>query len=438
MPRFIFQPFGRIVTMSPRRFALTFYLLTFALLASCASSPNPKMGPAILVGPTSTPFQPGVNDSPFNAPESPPAHAPTFTPYPTAYIRGVPSIVPQVATPSGGTGSLSVVIDPLTGNPPSDPALLERRPLAIKISNYPREIRPQYGLTLADVVFEYYIEWGDTRFIGIFWGNDAKQVGPVRSGRYFDEHIVRMYHSYYVFNFADPREYKYFISGDLASFVTTPGNTNCPPFFTYRVSDKVVDVNHYETYFDTSRFSACLSKKGMDNTPQSIRSSFFNLSVPSGGSIVNRIFNHYSVDDYDYWQYDSASGRYLRFQETADTRNNKPESYAPLMDALTNKQVAADNVVELFVPHTFANENEQQDEVYRINLVNSGNAFVFRDGVAFPARWNRTELDQPLYLSTLDGQPIYLKPGVTFYQVTGLTTDDWSDGLDWHFDFHTP
>ena len=424
--------------MSPHRFALTFYLLTFVLLTSCASSPDPKTGPAILAGPTSTPFQPGANASPFNALQPPPAHAPTFTPYPTAYIRGVPSDVPQVATPSGIAGSLSVAIDPLTGNPPSDPRLLQRRPLAIKISNYPREIRPQYGLTLADVVFEYYIEWGDTRFIGIFWGNDAKQVGPVRSGRYFDEHIVRMYHAYYVFNFADPREFKYFLSGDLSSFVTTPGNTSCPPFFTFRVSDKVVDINHYETYFDTSGFSACLAKRGMDNTSQSIRSSFFNLSVVPGGSIVNRIFNHYSVDDYDYWQYDPASGRYLRFQETADTRNNKPESYAPLMDALTNKQVAADNVVELFVPHIFANENEQQDEVYHINLVNSGNAFVFRDGVAYPARWNRTELDQPLYLSTLDGQPIYLKPGVTFYQVTGLTTDDWSDGLDWHFDFHTP
>jgi hypothetical protein len=424
--------------MPPKRFLLTFYMLTFILLTSCASAPDPRAVSVVQAIPTSTPFQPGVNSSPFNATQALPAYIATFTPYPTVYIRGGSVVLPQVATPSGETGLSSVAIDPLTGQLPSDPALLNRRPMAIKISNYPREIRPQYGLTLADVVFEYYIEWGDTRFIGIFYGNNAKQVGPVRSGRYFDEHIVRMYHAYYVFNFADPREYKYFISGDLSSFVTTPGNTFCPPFYTFRVSDKIVDINHYETYFDTTKFSDCLAKKGKDNSPQSIRSSFFNLSVPPGGAIVSRIFNNYSVDDYDYWQYDPASGRYLRFQETADTRDNKPESYAPLMDALTNKQVAADNVVELFVSHTFANENEQQDEVYHINLVNSGNAFVFRDGVAFPARWNRTDLNQPLYLSNLDGSPIYLKPGVTFYQVTGETTSDWSSGLDWHFDFHTP
>ena len=41
---------------------------------------------------------------------------------------------------------------------PSDPSLLERRPLAIKVANYPRYIRPQSGLTLADNIFEYYIE----------------------------------------------------------------------------------------------------------------------------------------------------------------------------------------------------------------------------------------------------------------------------------------
>ena len=62
---------------------------------------------------------------------------------------------------------------------------------------------PVFGLSLVDVAFEYYIEWGDLRFIGVFYGHDASQVGPVWSGRYFDEHVLRMYHAYYVFNNAD-------------------------------------------------------------------------------------------------------------------------------------------------------------------------------------------------------------------------------------------
>ena len=104
-------------------------------------------------------------------------------------------------------------------------------------------------LTFADTVFEYYIEWLNTRFIGVFYGNNAKQIGPVRSGRYFDEHITRMYHAYYVFNFADPREYTYFLGGDLEKFVVVPGYGECPPFFQFKVSDLIRDIRHYETYF---------------------------------------------------------------------------------------------------------------------------------------------------------------------------------------------
>ena len=76
--------------------------------------------------------------------------------------------------------------------------------MAIKVANHPRYIRPQSGLTLADNVFEYYIEGGLTRFIAIFYGNSSEWVGPVRSGRYFDENIQRMYQAFLVFKFADP------------------------------------------------------------------------------------------------------------------------------------------------------------------------------------------------------------------------------------------
>ena len=87
------------------------------------------------------------------------------------------------------------------------------------------------GSTQADTVYEYYIEWLNTRFIGVFYGDNAKQIGPVRSGRYFDEHITRMYHGYYVFNYADPREFNYFLGGDLEKFVVVPVMENVRPSF---------------------------------------------------------------------------------------------------------------------------------------------------------------------------------------------------------------
>lgn len=403
------------------------------LLAACASSPNP--GP-VYAAPgqsptpdgfiTPTPFQPGaaVNDPP-------PAASP------------LPLMPPAPNPASSDPRPLNLVVDinPLTGLPPSDPALLERRPLAIKVSNYPRAIRPQYGLTLADQVFEYYIEWGNTRFIAVFYGNDSTQVGPVRSGRFFDEHVARMYNAFLVFNFADPREWNYLKESDLYPFLVIPGCAECacPPFFVSNAK-KLPDERHLTSYFDTTRFSDCIAKKGVNNSRQPIRNGFFSEQVPESGYPLGRVYFYYSEQDYSYWEYDSASRSYLRFQETAssDSADGTGGAYAPLMDAATGRQVDAQNVVILYVSHSFSNKYNAEDEVYHIHLINSGRAYVLRDGIAIPAVWRRPEWDQPLFLTTLDGNPIFLRPGRTFYQVIGVTSTSYQDENGWHFQFQTP
>ncbi len=221
----------------------------------------------------------------------------------------------------------SPVINPLTGLTVSDPAILNRRPLAIKISNYPRLIRPQFGLNLADVVYEYYIEWLDTRFIAIFYSHDATQVGPVRSGRYFDEHITRMYHSYYVFNFADPREYSYYLGGDLEKFLVTPGcNTcTCPPFFVDKVSTEIIGYPSFGDLFQHGQFQPVPAPEEVRTTPNSLCATVFSVAALSpGGFAVNRIYTHYSICDYNYWEYNPATGRYLRFQEISPNQKLQP------------------------------------------------------------------------------------------------------------------
>ena len=59
------------------------------------------------------------------------------------------------------------------------------RPLAVMIGNH-TEARPQSGLSSADVVYEGIVEYGITRFMGVFYcGIAAKTVNlaPVRSAR---------------------------------------------------------------------------------------------------------------------------------------------------------------------------------------------------------------------------------------------------------------
>jgi hypothetical protein len=255
-----------------------------------------------------------------------------------------------------------------------------------------------------------------------------------------------MFHAYYVFNYADPREYTYFLGGDLQDFVVVPGYGSCPPFFQHRVSSLIADARHYETYFDSTRFEECLARKDGDNSKPELRSTHFTTEPPDGGVAVDRVLTYYSRCDYNYWKYDPKSSVYLRFQETSPSMDwrrindcqDNPRSYVQLTDSVTGDGVAADNVVVIYVSHTFANAGEQDDEIYHIDLVDSGRAYVFRDGLAFPARWTRTDLDQPLVLTTLSGEAFGLRPGRTFFQVLGETSKAWSDGADWHFEFHTP
>jgi hypothetical protein len=328
------------------------------------------------------------------------------------------------------------MLNPLTGAPVSDPALLNRRPMAIKIANYPRYIRPQSGLTLADHVYEYYIEGGLTRFIGIFYGNNSEWVGPVRSGRFFDENIQRMYQAYLVFKYADPRVLSYFETTDFADFLVVPSFNECPPF---RLMDSRKIEVYNNSYFNTTKWQDCIAKSDLKNNRPQLGSGLFSDAFPSTFDLTGTsIYTYFSEYSYHYWQYIPESGHYARYQETNDMHDGKPETYTPLTDNVTQETVHASNVVIIMAYHTFADTFQEEDEVYHIDITDSGEAYVFRDGVAIVARWYRTSRDQPLRLATPGGLPISLAPGATFYEVIGTNSYVSQGDGEWFFHHATP
>jgi hypothetical protein len=117
---------------------------------------------------------------------SEPDTLPTMTPLPLPSVTFSPTqpsgyLTPTPGYPEEGFGPTNFPMDinPLTGLS-TDPTLLDRRPMLIKVSNLPRDVRPQSGLSRADIVYEYYTEEGTTRFIAIYYGMDAEQVGSIR------------------------------------------------------------------------------------------------------------------------------------------------------------------------------------------------------------------------------------------------------------------
>jgi hypothetical protein len=145
----------------------------------------------------------------------------------------------------------------------------------------------------------------------------------------------------------------------------------------------------------------------------------FNTSTPTGGTPGEQVYVRYSGDNYPHWDYDPASGGYLRFQDEGfDTGGG--EEYSPLIDRLNDEQISAENVVVLLVRHEYL--QQPPNEIVDILLSGQGKAYAFRDGQRYELTWNRPGLNTPLFLTYSDGTVYPFKPGQTWFQVVGTST----------------
>jgi hypothetical protein len=315
------------------------------------------------------------------------------------------------------------------------PALLERRPVAIKVSNYPRSNRPQWGLSLADIVYEYYHNNDLTRFYAIYYGQDAAMAGPIRSARLFDDYLTETYDNELVYASADYRirdrlegkypawQLLYLLEGE------------CPP----RPVCRYLPGTYNHLLADTQEVSARIERVGGDNSRQPLSGMSFGPIAGSQGRSAAQIYVRYSYSAYTYWDFDPESGRYLRYQDTQEDFGGRGEGYELLTDQLTGEAIQADNVVVLYVPHFHfyyraGNATTPAVEVVDMNFADGGPAVAFRDGEAFELQWVNED-GQVLYLVDEAGARYNFKPGNTWFQVINSDSQVESDQGIWRFEF---
>jgi hypothetical protein len=381
-------------------FLLIFWMQNRDILQTQAASAAPTLPPP-------NPIQPEQSLDAVEVPNATPTRRANATPTP------LPSNTPATFILPALPFDLPSNHNPYTGLIPEDASRLERRPMAVKITNFPRRVRDyQYGLSHADVAYEYYIEDWLTRFTAVFYGQDAERVGPVRSGRYIDEHITRMYQSYLVFANADDRVETHLLESDLLQRMFVPTGLNCPPLCRDR------SINDYNNFFvDTAGMTEYTRKIGHENVRQPARSTYFDFLPPTWPLEVDEVNIRYSLSSYHIWRYNPQRGLYERFSDAIDAPSPAEEIYQPHIDILTGEQVSAENVVVLVVDHNFKTERHRNAQVFDIVLLAEGQAYVFRNGRATPAIWQRDEMDQPIRLLSLNRSPLALAPGRTFYIV---------------------
>lgn len=355
---------------------------------------------------------------------------PTVTPAPTA----TPSPPPTQDQSVYGPTNFPPDVNPLTGLRVADPELLERRPMAVKVQIFPRGQRPPWGISSADIVYDYYQNNGLTRFHAIFLGTDSPQVGPIRSARLFDGELSEMYKSILAFGGADSRILTKLFNSPISNQLILEGNSNCPPLCR-------VDPNGFNYLMtNTQHLSEYAEQQGISNTRQNLDGMTFNSSSPAGGQPQNPIVVRFSISSYNRWDYEIGTGRYLRSQDIHESPDIATQGYAPLIDQLTGTQIATDNVVMILAPNQFTPGSKPgKSEIVDIQLEGSGQAFAFRDGYKFDVQWHRPESSSILFLTMADGSPYPFKPGTTWFEVVGQssTVDMPGDGSI-NFQFSIP
>lgn len=305
--------------------------------------------------------------------------------------------------------------------------------MVIKITNFPRSVRPQWGLNAADHIYEYYLEDELTRFIGVFYGNDAERVGPVRSARPFDENIVRAYKGIFAFGYADDRVIDLWEESDLSPYLVIEHPDNCPPMC------RIGPETEYNTLFtDTALLSKYITDKGISNGRQRLEGLRFEEQtlLAAGGGVANRIETRFSPMSYHYWEYDPGTKRYLRWQD-ADRVQAGEEVYAPLVDSLDNRQVAADNLVILYVPvgYFFISHST---EIYDIRLKGSGEGYALREGRIFAIQWRHKKPEDIISLTFPNGEPYPLIPGNIWFEVLNDGAPHEVNSPTWRFEYVLP
>jgi hypothetical protein len=374
--------------------------------------------------------------SPTATPTTPvPSLTPTQTPTRT------PTLTPTSPPMGFGPKDFPEDVKPLTGKVVADPEILERRPVSVKVELYPRSNRPQWGLSYADIVFEYDQNSYLTRFDAIFYSNDAELVGPIRSARLLDASLVRMYKTNFVFGLADQRILTRLVNTDFSDHLIWEGReVNCPPTVRNPLC-RYDPAGQRLLLTDTEMITQYIIDKDIENERPDLEGMYFHIEPPEDGLHALQINNRYSISSYNQWEYDEESGRYLRFQDESEDTSGQGETYAPLTDRLNDEQIGAENVVILLVPHEYYwRSADGRQEILDILLSGSGPAYAFRDGQVYEVEWNRPALDSVLFLTFPDSTDYPFKPGTTWFQIHGASSiilPDEEQGI-WRFQFRIP
>ncbi len=304
----------------------------------------------------------------------------------------------------------------------------QHRPLGVMIENH-LEARPQSGLSYADVVYEAVAEGGITRFLALFYCQDANPIGPVRSARTYFIDFASEYADYPLYahvggaNASGPADalsqlidYGWTGYNDLNQF-----SIGFPTFWRdYDRMGHTVATEHtmYSTttkLWDFAKKDRGLTNVDKDGSPwdkKFVKYSFVDddaKSAPKTQTIHVEFWKAYN-DFFVDWAYDQATNSYKR--------NN---GGVPHLDLDTKKQLTTKNIAILSMVENNANDGYENNVHLLYRTKGTGKAEIFMNGKQINGTWRKASRQGRTLLFDQQGSPISFVRGKIWFQILPTT-----------------
>lgn len=299
----------------------------------------------------------------------------------------------------------------------------KHRPLGVMIENH-QESRPQSGVLFADVVYEAVAEGGITRFLNIFYCQDAGIIGPVRSARTYFLDFISEYGDYPLYahvggaNTDGPADalsqiegYGWAVYNDLNQF-----SIGYPTF--WRDQNRLGrDVaTEHTMYSTTSKLWEFGEKRDLTNVDKEgeawdtnfVKYSFKESSPATERPMSQTVHVEFWEDDSYFvdWVFDKQSNIYLR-----------KNGGQPHLDRNTKKQLSATNVIILFMTERNADDGYEGNAHLLYGTKGQGKAFIFQDGKQIKGTWKKAGRTERTILYDGSGEEIKFNRGKSWFQV---------------------
>jgi hypothetical protein len=305
----------------------------------------------------------------------------------------------------------------------------QHRPLGVMIENHV-DARPQSGLSGADTIYEAVAEGGITRFLAIFYCQDAGQVGPVRSARTYFVDFASEYADFPLYahvggaNQPGPADalgqidtYGWTGYNDLNQF-----SIGFPTF--WRDYDRLPGVATEHTMYSS-----------MDKLLAYAKTTRKLTNVDDKGKSWDTNFVPYTfTDDAPASQRALSQSIHLEFWQSAGsdyfvdwTYNPKTNLYAranggkPHMDKDTGKQLTAKNVVILEMIQDNADDGYVANDHLLFEDKGTGKAVIFKDGKRVNGTWEKDKRTSRTIITDTSGKQVQFDRGLIWFEV--LPTD---------------